>query len=598
MSFALRIHWQGRELLSRAEAGERLIDALTRAGATVSAPCGGRCFCGKCRVRVQGAAGPIAAAEKRFLRSEELEAGWRLACACVIEGDLSVTLEEAQASVLVDGGEAGERAFDPPVRLLEGAVSAPSLADQRSDVERFRAALSLEQADLPLSLMKELPSVLRETGRVAAAVFEAEGRSRVLDVAAEPRRALAVAVDIGTTTLAAYLVDLESGRQLATAAMLNPQRPYGGDVITRAEYAAQSPDNAASLAALVRGAVADMAEKMLAQANASPDDVRHVVLVGNTMMMHLAAGLETRHIAVLPFVPVYTRMLHLEAKELALPFARAMLTLPPCISGYVGADTVAALLACDMDGRPGLNLMIDIGTNGEIALGGAERLLCCSAAAGPAFEGAHIRCGSGAVAGAIDRVKIAEGEVQYTTIDGAPPASICGSGLVDAVAQMLAAGILDETGRLDEDEIPEVYEERLFESEGGLAFRLAGEVYVCQKDIREVQLAKAAIAAGIQILLDKAGADLDDVQALYLAGGFGNFIDRESACRIGLLPQALFDRIQPIGNGAGAGAKRLTLERGALQRAARIGERAEYIELSASADFQELFADNMLFEDA
>ena len=597
MMYTLKIHWQDRAIVAEAQANERLIDALTRAGTTISAPCGGRCFCGKCRVRVVGNAGAIAPAERRFLRAEELAAGWRLACAARVRGDLEVWADENQASVLVEGSAAEERRLDPPVQILQGSVPAPSLADQRSDLERFLTAIDAKDASMRLDLLAALPDVIRETGEVSAAMFAVDGRREVLAVGAAPLNALGVAVDIGTTTLAAYLVDLKTGEQLVTASMLNPQRPYGGDVISRAESAGQGEEQAARLADLARGAVREMTERMLDEAGMSAQDVRHLALVGNTMMMHLLAKLETKNIARLPFVPVYTRMLHLRAEALGLPYPGAMVTLGPCVSGYVGADTIAALLACDMDEKPGLSLMIDIGTNGEIALGGRDRLLCCSAAAGPAFEGAHIRCGSGAVAGAIDRVKIADGEVQVTTIGGAAPVSICGSGIVDAVAQMLDAGILDETGRIDEDEIPEAYEDRLLESDGGLAFRLAGEVYICQKDIREVQLAKAAIAAGIEILLDAADARLADVDSLYLAGGFGNFIDRQSACRIGLLPPELFERIRPIGNGAGAGAKRLVLEREALERAETMRRRMEYIELSASADFQERFAENMLFEE-
>ena len=596
MSFQLKIYWRGGEIDAVADAGESLLGALTRAGVTLSAPCGGRCFCGKCGVRLEGDAGEIAPAERRFLTGRELEAGWRLACACQVRSDMRVWVEEAQASVLVDGGGASGR-LDPPMRLLCGEVPAPSLEDQRDDLRRFLAAVGAEGARMDLRWIGRVPALIRQSGRVYAAAFCGEEGMRVVDAAASPLGNLGVAVDIGTTTMVAYLLDLQTGAQLATASMLNPQRPHGGDVISRAEYAAGHADGAARLADLVRGAIRDMIGQMLDKASLPSADLRHIALVGNTVMMHLLAGLETAHIARIPFVPVYARTLHVRAAEIDLPFENAIATLGPCVSGYVGADTVAALLACDMDKKPGVRLMIDIGTNGEIALGGAERLLCCSAAAGPAFEGAHIRCGSGAVTGAIDRVRIEDGQVHVTTIGGATPSSICGSGIVDAVAQMLDAGILDETGRIDEDEIPEAYEDRLFESEGGLAFRLAEGVYICQKDIREVQLAKAAIAAGIEILLQEANVSVEDVEALYLAGGFGNFIDRQSACRIGLLPGALLERIQPIGNGAGAGAQRMVLEREALVRAEAMRTRMEYVELSASADFQELFAEEMLFEE-
>ena len=596
MNYQLKVYWQNREIIAEAQDGEKLIEVLTHAGVTVSAPCGGRCFCGKCRVRLEGDAGEIMAGEKRFLTEAEIAEGWRLACACTVHSDMKIWAEEAQATVLVAGGEGEEIVLDPAVRLLSGDIPAPSLADQRSDIDRFLDAIGVPDAACSQKLLKKIPAIIRETGHVYAAVFAQGDSSQILDASSEPLAGYAVAVDIGTTTMVAYLIDLATGAQIANASMLNPQRPYGGDVITRAEYTSQNEGGADLMAKLVREAIRDMTLKMLTENGLEAASVRHIALVGNTVMMHLLAGLEVKYIAQLPFVPVYARAMHIAAGELDLPFENAIVTLAPCVSGYVGADTIAALLACDMDKREGMSLMIDIGTNGEIALGGAEKMFCCSAAAGPAFEGAHIRCGSGAVTGSIDRVQIKDGEVNVTTIGGAKAASICGSGIVDAIAQMLDAGIIDETGRIDEDEIPEGYEDCLFETDGGLSFRLTDDVYICQKDVREVQLAKSAIAAGIEILLDEAGIRMKDVQALYLAGGFGNFIDRESACKIGLLPAELLEKIKPIGNGAGTGARRMVLEQQSLVRAEELHSRMKYIELSARADFQELFAENMLFE--
>jgi uncharacterized 2Fe-2S/4Fe-4S cluster protein (DUF4445 family) len=319
-------------------------------------------------------------------------------------------------------------------------------------------------------------------------------------------------------------------------------------------------------------------EEMRARANVEAGEIRHVALVGNTIMMHLAAELSVRYIATLPFVPVYAATRNVEAKKLGLSYENAVVTLGPCVAGYVGADTVAAVVACGLDAPGEAALMIDIGTNGEIALRVGDRMWCCSAAAGPAFEGAHIRCGSGAVDGAIDSVKIVDGAPVVTTIGGKKAASICGSGIVDAVAELLREEIVDETGRMEED------------------FPLADGVFICQKDIREVQLAKAAIAAGIGVLADAAGIEISDIKKLYLAGGFGNYIDKKSACEIGLLPIELLDRIEPVGNAAGTGARMMIADRSALVRAEEVRRRMKYIELSASADFQERFADSMLFE--
>ncbi len=554
-------------------AGEKLIEALDRAGASVSAPCGGRCFCGKCVVRVQGAVSSVCDAERRFLTDEQLKNGYRLACGCVVEGDVEVTIEESAARVLVDGAGAAY-ALDPACRIDEVRCEKPSLVAQKSDAARLSEALQISEDDISDEVYEDLAEALRGGDAAYAVRF----LGRVTHVTAERPRAFGCAVDIGTTTMASYLVDLSTGELVATASMLNPQRNYGGDVITRANYTMERPEGLQTLARLVRGGISDLIGEMRARANVGAEEIRHIALVGNTIMMHLAAELPVKYIATLPFVPVYAATRHVEAKKLGLSFENAVVTLGPCVAGYVGADTVAAVVACGLDAPGEAALMIDIGTNGEIALRVGEKMWCCSAAAGPAFEGAHIRCGSGAIDGAIDRVKIEDGRPVVTTIGGKRAASICGSGIVDAVAEMLRAEIIDETGRMDGD------------------FPLADGVFICQKDVREVQLAKAAIAAGIGVLADAAGIEIGDIQKLYLAGGFGNFIDRKSACSIGLLPMELLKRIEPVGNAAGTGARMMIADQTALARAEGVRRRMTYIELSASADFQERFAENMLFE--
>jgi uncharacterized 2Fe-2S/4Fe-4S cluster protein (DUF4445 family) len=286
-----------------------------------------------------------------------------------------------------------------------------------------------------------------------------------------------------------------------------------------------------------------------------------------------------KYIATLPFVPVYSATRHVTAASLDMNYPGAMVTLGPCVAGYVGADTVAAAVACGMD-KPGeIALLMDIGTNGEMVLRTDKGLWCCSAAAGPAFEGAHIKCGSGAVEGAIDSVKIVDGKVQITTIAGKKPVSICGSGIVSAIAEMLKAEMIDETGYLEDEEL-----------------ELAENIVICQKDVREVQLAKAAIAAGIQILAEEAGIEIEDIETMYLAGGFGSYINKRSACEMGLIPMELIDRIKSVGNAAGSGAKMLVADVNAVKRSEDMRRRMKYIELSASADFQERFADCMFFE--
>jgi uncharacterized 2Fe-2S/4Fe-4S cluster protein (DUF4445 family) len=379
------------------------------------------------------------------------------------------------------------------------------------------------------------------------------------------------AVDLGTTTIAAYL--LRDGKAIDCEAAMNPQRAVGADVISRVDYVVNHDDGLHFLAGLARRKVDELILRMTARHNVAPEEVDRVTLVGNPIMTHIFSLIDPRAIAVAPYTPAYREAF----------FTRGMLKSAPaseqlvggCVAGYVGSDTIAAAMAAGMDHSDEVSLLLDIGTNGEIALGGRGRMLCCAAAAGPAFEGAQIKHGSGAVDGAIDRVWVEDGQLRCHVIGEGAARSICGSGLVDAVAALLELELIDETGRMD-----------------GAEVQIAEGVGLTQRDVREVQLAKGAIAAGIDILIKEMGILEKDIAHLYLAGGFGNYIDKKSACAIGLLPPELLDRVTPIGNAAGAGAR---LMLAGPERAEALRRHMEYLELSGRKDFQELFGEKMLF---
>ncbi len=383
---------------------------------------------------------------------------------------------------------------------------------------------------------------------------------------------LGVSVDVGTTTLAAYLVERSTGRVLASDARLNPQRPHGADVISRLSFAIEGEENAALLQREILAAIDEMTRSMLERVERAGEEIRCRALVGNTVMMHLLGGYPARSLAFAPFTPAYTAL-----HEKMLGGVRTI--LGGCISGYVGADTLAAALACGLDERGENAMLIDIGTNGEIMLKKDGRYFACSCAAGPAFEGAHIACGTGAVAGAIDHARIENGEIVYTTIGGGEATGVCGSGLIDLTAALLERGDVTPMGRMGED------------------VRLSGRVYLARSDIREVQLAKAAIASGIRILAEQAGAALADIEKVYLAGGFGNFIGLDSACRIGLLPAELREKIVPVGNAAGSGSVRLLVSERARRRAEALRQATRCVELAATPDFNDVYTDELLFED-
>lgn len=576
--------------------GTKLIDLLIT-DHSLNAPCGGRGTCGKCRVRAKGQLSAIGDTEYGLLSAKDRESGVRLACLTTIEGDADVWLSEENARILTSGGDEMQIAADPDIICEKICVPLPSLEDQRSDISRLCDAAQIDVTSIPLKLLSSLPRTVRESNGEIWLTKDRRG-GKIRDIDTKEPELYAAAIDIGTTTIAAYLIDLKSGASKANCSAMNPQRAYGADVISRIDYA--SAEN--GLTALQRSVTAKLTEMIDGMLNSNGINraaLRKIMCVGNTVMVHLLLGVDPSHIAVSPFIPAFTDGRRVNAGEIGMPFENAVIETGPCVAGYIGADTTAAVIACAMGETAGNSLLIDIGTNGEIALGGREGIVCCSAAAGPAFEGAHIRCGSGAVEGAISGVRLNDdGGVELETIGNAKPSSICGSGLVDAIAELLRCGIMDETGRIDEDEAPEIWEERIFDSQAGLAFALTEDrsVFICQKDIREVQLAKGAIAAGIQILLNHTKVGFDNIDKLFLAGGFGNFIDVHNACMIGLLPQEMENRAVPVGNAAGTGARMLALNSTISDACSKIAHNMKYIELSSQREFTDLFSENMLFE--
>ncbi len=383
---------------------------------------------------------------------------------------------------------------------------------------------------------------------------------------------LGVAIDIGTTTLAAFLMDLKSGEVLASETMLNPQRAHGADVVSRIAFSIEKQENADLLKSEIDNAVLHLASSLLKKAKRDGEAVSKYSFVGNTAMMHFLSGHSALGISAAPFTPEYT-------ESFERPYLNANAFFGGCISGYVGADTLGAMLSNDFHKTDKTILLIDIGTNGEIALIHKGNILTCSCAAGPAFEGAHIACGTGAVKGAIDHARIENGKITFTTIQNAAATGICGSGLIDLVACLIEEEEISPMGRMADD------------------YSLTESVYLAKKDVHEVQLAKAAIAAGIDILIQESGITENDIDEVLIAGGFGNFINLESACAIGLLPKSLLEKIRPVGNAAGEGARMTLVSSKERDNMENIRLRSTYIELASHPDFADLYADHLPFEE-
>lgn len=592
--------------------GSILMDVFHQNNIYIEAPCGGKGICGKCKVRVlNGGVSDITNSESKFLSHREKRDGYRLACMTRILGDTEVAMENRlEGAQIMSTGIEYSVDISPQITKKFIELDVPSVDDQRDDLKRLADALKIETPEADISLIRRLPQVLRDSDFKVTIAYDG---NRILDVdkGDTTDQIYGVAIDIGTTTLVCYLMNLVTGEQVDVISGLNVQRAYGGDVISRIQHTMGNIDGLSRLSQGIVNQISKLIEKLVEKNNILIDHIYNVSIAGNTIMGHLLLGITPKHIAASPFTPVTTKSQIYSARDLDLDLGQASrIFMLPHISGYVGSDIVAGILASGMDRSDGISLIIDIGTNGEIVLGNKDKMVCCSTAAGPAFEGANIRHGMGGVSGAINTIILDGDKLKYTTIDDKVALGICGSGIVDALAMLLDLGIVDETGRLlDKDEIESEaglkLAHRLGEVDDGLpAFTIVDEkssgtsesIVITQKDIREIQLAKAAIAAGIKILISKIGREMDEITNLYLAGGFGSYIDKRNASRIGLIPFELQHRIIAIGNGAGTGAILSLLSLVEYERTNTIKDKAEYVELSSTLEFQNEYVDSMYFE--
>ena len=600
------------ELLAEAELGDR-----------PHFPCGGKKTCGKCKIQIVSGAENVSApdeTEKKFLSqlSGDANQNIRYACMCEAFGDIEISLDVGHAAGKMEIQTEGQTLKDispDNFRIVRAKLAVPTLERPISDEDNLLCALKEatgQSYDRPgFRLIQKLSAISDIQGQELDVVLCG---SRILDAraAGEVGDIYGLAFDIGTTTVAAYLHSLTSGELVASAAAENPQRIHGADVISRIDYTIEQPDGLSELNGLILSLVFDLSAKLCEQGNINPGDIYGLVLTGNTVMQHILAGLPPKNIAFTPFVAATLFGFETTLAELAAETAAnttinpaALIYFPPAFASYVGGDIATGIIASGTDLCPWQRLFLDVGTNGEIGLGNKDKLVFCGTAAGPAFEGAHIALGMAGVPGAVCNICLDEQEeIICKTIGDIEPIGICGSGVIDAVALMCELGVVDETGRILEsdeiDEIPEKYRKfaaGLCEIGGENAFLIDARhnIYMTQKDIREIQLAKAAISAGILTLLEHCGVSLADVGELVLAGGFGFHIDKKSACRIGLIPKELEDRIIVAGNTAGMGAAAVLLDRSAKERIAKLASKAEYIELSGDASFMEKYVEQMMF---
>ncbi len=609
--------------------GTTLLEAAQQAGVEIAAVCGGAGSCGKCRIQLMS--GELAAptvSERRFFAEAELQAGYRLACQAPTLTDVKFNIPPESLSTpqrLQIEGEEIEIEPDPTIRVVDLLMDPPALDDLRSDTTRLADTLVNEGLDRPhlgQSVLRSLSDELRAgnwsvrlalhrqdtfTGGVIdfSAGSPISAGYEVVSVLAQGQSPVGLAVDIGTTKMAGYLIDLETGKTLAKDGLMNPQIAYGEDVVSRIAYANQhagrNPDGRTTLQRALVAGVNDLLGTLCRDAGVERKQVVDAVVVGNTVIHHLFTGLSVAQLGAAPYIAASSEPLSLEATRLGLSMAPgARIYLPPNIAGYVGADHVAMLLATGAWQASEPTIALDIGTNTEISLALGDRVLSCSCASGPAFEGAHIHAGMRAAPGAVEYVQIEEDQLRVRTIEGRPAVGICGSGILDVVAQLRAASVIGPSGRLKPDH--KLWQSHIVKWDGGGAFRLVDkadtgnghDLLVTRQDVNEIQLAKGAIRAGVEVLLAHAGLTHADLHAFIVAGAFGTYLDVKSAINIGMFPPLPLHRFQQVGNAAGTGARQMLISRERRRIAESIVGRVHYIELTAQPSFTDFYMEAMV----
>ena len=601
-SFRIDFEPVGRRVTVNAEAS--LLSAAQDAGVDISAVCGGIGVCQDCKIRcMSGELSDIQLVERDAFSGEELENGWRLACQAYPRSDLKIEIPPESMTTsqrLQIEGTLREVPLYPGVRVQPVTLPEPGLHDLRADWERFSetfSAASPNSDPVDLAVLTQFSTQMRKLDwRGDVLVSE---NDKVIGFLPSGSPYYGLAVDIGTTKMAAFLINLQTGGTAAKLGAMNPQIAYGEDVVARISFANQGESYRlilqTRLVETLNTMVADLCERVGIQAHQIVD----FVVVGNTAMHHLFAGLSVRQLGQAPYVAAVRQAIQFLAREIGLAGAPgARVYMPPNIAGYVGADHVAMLLASDLESKGGIGLALDIGTNTEISLSRDGRLLSCSCASGPAFEGAHIHAGMRAVPGAIERARFYDGDWHVSTVDDQPPVGICGSGILDVVAALLESGQIDATGRFTKNTFRQVAFEK-----GGAFVLVPGkdtgtgeDVLVTRGDIREIQLAKAAIRAGVNALLRASHTREDEIDHFVVAGAFGTYLYLDSAVQIGMFPRLPRDRYHQIGNAAGAGAQEMLVSLPSRVEAESILDRMSYIELTTDPGFMESYVDSMGFD--
>jgi uncharacterized 2Fe-2S/4Fe-4S cluster protein (DUF4445 family) len=605
------VEFSDKRVKARVAPGRTLLDAVHAAHLEISSECAGRGVCGKCRIILKSGTenvSPVTDIERTSLSPSDIQEGFRIACCALITNlgliRVQIPLESLiEAQQLVVAGVQPTTRLDPVVRKHYVTLPKSSLAESTPDLERLFQVLEAERGLPRLRIgydaLKELPRAIRQGNWNVTSTVTSDGLITWIDPGRTTQRLYGFAIDIGTTKLAGYLVDLTTGTTVANASMINPQMNFGADVISRIEYASKGQNELKKLQNLVVNATESLIHECCTNSKVEPNDVYHVVIVGNTAMHHIFLGISPSYVALAPYTPALGSYYQTYARDVGLSCnPGCLLDALPCVAGFVGADAVADILATEIHKSPALELVVDIGTNTEIVLGDRRRLISCSSPSGPAFEGAHVKYGMRGDQGAIERVWIDPNtwEAEYRTIGGVKPRGLCGSGIVDAIASMLRAGIIDNEGRIASQK--ESKRVRLLKQpEYVVAWKaetqIGQDIVITQQDIEEIKLAKAAVHSGVTVLINHLKVRVEDIERIFVAGAFGTYVDPYSARTIGMYPDMHLGRISFVGNTAGSGARMAVLSKEKRTEAQKIAETLEYVELAADPEFQSEFVNSL-----
>lgn len=603
-----------------------IYDALTQSGVRISSLCGGQGTCGKCKILIQNGSQLLnepTKSELEQLNKNELEKGWRLACqvrldpvkiahSSVQSPEIRIFLPDEMLiedfKILTSGVE---RKIDilPNINKVYVKVMKPSLNDPIPDFERIMSTSQIKDKSpiqIEYEVLKKLPDILRTKDHEITLTFK--GQNTIIDCESGDTSSdnYGIAFDIGTTTIVGYLMNISDGKTYSVSSTLNPQTIHGEDVITRITYARDTLDGLETLNNLVVDALNKIIDNTSKEANVSPSNIYEATVVGNSVMHHLFLGINPSYIGLSPYVPAIQMGLNIDSRSLGLKMApNGNAFMLPLIAGFVGADTIGVIISSEIYNEKELTLAIDIGTNGEIIMGNTNLIVTGSCAAGSALEGAHISHGMRAAAGAIDSVKIdpQSFDVNYSTINDKEPMGICGSGLIDSVAEMLRSKIITRSGRFNQEFLNH---ERFLKSEDGIEFILVPKketstgnpIMISQKDIREIQMAKGAFYSGTNLILNylnRTRNKTHQIHQIFLAGAFGNYIDKRNAKFIGMIPDITDEKIFQIGNAAGMGAQHCLINTNLRHKTMELLKKIEYVEIAVEKDFQREYAEAMYF---